>query len=188
MATKIKSSFMAGFKLCDNVIYNISIMRALRTIRGESDENRRRLLRKPIILLNVSMIEALLYDFHKRVKWNTREGVSGLPMLAVDYIRGKRIDKLESLIASSRKHDLFDDPEGDFYTTLEELRRIRNRMHIQNEKNDFESDDRIAFSEARLVLSEQALEYVMKTLQEKYPREVNVYTADFELPWDPYFP
>lgn len=187
MVTTVGSSFMSDFKLCDNIIFNLSIMKSLRALR-ENDTQKSVLFRKPIILLNVAMIEAILYDFHRRIKWNTREGVSGLSTMVIDYIRGKHIDKLETLIASSKKHDLFDEAGSSFYDDLEELRRIRNRMHIQNEKRHFENDDRIAFSELRLRKSEKVLEYVMQSLEAKYPRTVNVYTAPFELPWDTYFP
>ncbi|UVK39039.1 hypothetical protein LHFGNBLO_000353 [Mesorhizobium sp. AR10] len=188
MVTKLSSSFMSDFKLHKNITFNISIMKILRKHRDDGDEGRRRFLQKPLIVFNVSMIEALLYDFHKRIKWNTREGVAGLPMVVIDYIRRKQIDKLETLIASSKKHDLFGTAGSTFYDDLDQLRRIRNRMHIQNEKNDFEADDHKAFSEDRLILSERALEWVILTLEDKYSRPENTYTAAFELPWDTYFP
>lgn len=179
---------MSDFQLHKNITFNISIMRILRNHRNEGDEGRKRFLQKPLIILNVSMIEALLYDFHKRVQWNTREGVAGLSMTVINYIRGKHVDKLETLIASSKKHDLFGTAGSTFYADLDQLRRIRNRMHIQNDKNDLEVDDHNAFSEARLTLSEQALEWVMYTLEDKYARPVNTYTAAYKLPWDTYFP
>ncbi|MER9530172.1 hypothetical protein NKI89_10240 [Mesorhizobium sp. M0309] len=187
MVTEITSSFMSDYRLCDNILFNISIMKALRRSRGDGNAAHKRYLQKPLIVLNVSIIEAILYDFHRRIKWNTREGVNGLPILVISYIRGKQIDKLETLIASARKHDLFGTSPSDFYDDLDELRRIRNRTHIQNEKNDFEADDSHAFSEARLVLSERAMEFVMQTLEDNYPRAVNVHTSAFELPWDSYF-
>lgn len=188
MPTVIESTFVGDFKLGDNVVFNLSIMKTLRAYREAANGAPRRYLQKPLIVLNVSIIEALLYDFHVRAKWFTSEGVAGLPDKVLNYIRNKQIDKLESLIASSRKHDLFDQAGSSFYDDLDELRRIRNRVHLQNEKRDLEDDDLHAFSEARLTLSERALEYVMKTLQDKHPRATNKFTKKFELPWDPYFP
>ncbi|TJV38709.1 MAG: hypothetical protein E5Y02_28585, partial [Mesorhizobium sp.] len=135
-----------------------------------------------MIILNVAIIEALLYDLHKRVKWFTHEGVMGMPANIITYIRGQQIDKLETLIASCRKHDLFDEPGSTFYDDLDLLRRIRNRVHLQNEKNDLEPDDSNAFSAERLALSERAVEFVMMTLEAKHPRPGNTYTQPFHLP------
>lgn len=182
------SSFIGDFKLADNIAHSLTVVRTLSTLREEANPARKRYLQKPMIILNVAIIEALLYDLHKRVKWFTREGVLGMPANIITYIRGKQIDKLETLIASCRKHDLFDEPGLTFYDDLDRLRRIRNRLHLQNEKNDLEPEDANAFSAERLALSERAVEYVMMTLQAKYPRPANIYTQPFHLPWPTYFP
>ena len=60
--------------------------------------------------------------------------------VAINYIRGKHIDELDKYISSAKKHDLFDEPDSDFYEALDQLRKLRNRVHIQNKKNHFESD------------------------------------------------
>jgi len=188
MTVVIQSSFMGDFKLADNICHNLNVIRTLRAYRESGNPAQRRYLQKPLIILNVAIVEALLYDLHKRVKWFTREGVAGIPANIAAYIRGKQIDKLETLIASAKKHDLFDEDGSDFYAALDELRRIRNRLHIQNEKADLESDDLQAFSEDRLTLSERGVEFVMMTIAAKYPRSGHTYTQAFELPWPTYFP
>lgn len=182
------SSFIGDFKLADNVAHSLDVVRTLRTLREEAIPARKRYLQKPMIILNVAIIESLLYDLHKRVKWFTREGVTGMPANIITYIRGKQIDKLETFIQSCRKHDLFDELGSTFYDDLDLLRRIRNRVHLQNERNDLEPDDANAFSEERLVLSERAVEFVMMTLEAKHPRPGNTYTKPFHLPWPTYFP
>src|SRR5262249_16202573 len=72
-----------------------------------------------------------------------------------------------------------------FYDVLDELRRLRNRIHIQNTKNDFEADEYNAFTIARKTKAEQALEKTMKTLAANHPRPVHTqgYVPDFSLPW-----
>jgi hypothetical protein len=69
-----------------------------------------------------------------------------------------------------------------FYELLDELRRIRNR-------NDFERNDRNAFSNARKIKAEQALEVTIRAMATKYsrPRNDQGYVADFTLPWNAHF-
>jgi hypothetical protein len=130
--------------------------------------------------------EAILHDFHGRIKYYTREGVQNLAESVIAYVRSKQIDRLERYIASAKKHNLFDMADNRFYDLLEELRKLRNRVHIQNEKNDFEPDERLAFSEARMRLAERVLEKLIRTMAQKYPRQHN-HVRDFKLPWDPHF-
>lgn len=76
-----------------------------------------------------------------------------------------------------------------FYDRLDDLRRLRNRVHIQNVKKDFEPDDYDAFNEERKRLAERALEKTLRTMSAKYSRGDNYhYVADFELPWNEHFP
>ncbi|WP_419697295.1 hypothetical protein ACN2CC_35415 (plasmid) [Mesorhizobium muleiense] len=166
----------------DNIAFNLGILNCLYKSRGEGNASQKRYLQKPITLLNISIIEALLYDFHLRIKSFTREGVA-LPQKMLDAIRGKQIDEFEKYIASAKKNDFFDLKDTVFYEKLDELRKLRNRIHIQNTKNHFEKDDSQAFSEARMILSEQALEQVIKTLAEKHPRDHD-FVQKFELPWE----
>lgn len=180
-----ESKFIGDFKLGDNIVFNLSILKSLYKYRAEGNQAQQVYLQKPITLLNISIIEALLYDFHLRIKWFTREGV-GLPQKMLDAIRSKQLDEFAKYIDSAKKNDFFDLKDTVFYDKLDELRKLRNRVHIQNTKNHFERDDRHAFSEARMILSEQALEQVIKTLAEKHPRD-HKYVQKFELPWDSHF-
>jgi hypothetical protein len=91
----------------------------------------KRRLCKPIIILLVSIIEAVLHDFHGRIRKFTYEGVVNLPSEIILYVRSKMMDDLEKYIASARKHDLFGAQDAAFYNLLDELRRLRNRIHIQ---------------------------------------------------------
>ncbi|MBN8990210.1 MAG: molecular chaperone TorD family protein [Rhizobiales bacterium] len=183
----IKSNFMGNFKLGDNICFNLAILKTLYDLRAAGNALQKRHLQKPITVMNVSIIEAILYDLHLRVKTFTSEGVANLQATVIEYIRGKKIDELERYIASAKKHDLFDQGDSGFYEALDDLRKIRNRLHIQNTKKHFEPDDVSAFSEARMTLSEQAVEHVMRTMARKYARPQHNFVKDFILPWVPHF-
>jgi hypothetical protein len=183
----VSSKFIGSFRLVENINYNLSGLALLYRYYEREDEDGKRFLRKPIIVLLVSVIEAVLHDYHTRIRTFTREGVANLTQSVMDYISAKRLDELEKYVASARKHNLFGtDPE--FYEILDELRRLRNRVHIQNTKEDFEPSDRHAFTERRKTAAEVALEKTLKIMAAKYPRANHPHNAaDFNLPWSEYY-
>lgn len=185
---RVSSHFVWRFKTGDNINLNLSTLTYLYECYAQGDAAARASLRKPITIIIASIAEALLYDFHQRIKGATREGVPTLSHKLLAYVRGKVIDQFENCIASARKHKLFAAPH-DVYNRLDQLRRLRNRIHIQNAKNDFEPDEDVAFSEARMVMAEQALEAVCKCLAQRYPRPAHAQAVDeFEFPWTAHFP
>jgi hypothetical protein len=113
--------------------------------------------------------------------------VKNIPVSVSQYIRLKKIDDLEKYIASAKKQDLFDEADKQFYAHLDDLRRLRNRIHIQNEKLDFEPDEFNAFNQQRKILAERALEKTLRTMERKYARAMD-HVADLILPWQPHYP
>jgi hypothetical protein len=184
---KIRANFVGSFKVGDNINHNLRVLTLLYSYFENVDNNKKRLLCKPIILIIISIIEAVLHDFHGRIRAYTKEGVSTLAEDVINYIRGKHIDELEKYIMSAKKHDFFDMNDTKFYDTLDSFRKLRNRIHIQNTKNDFESDEYVAFNEKRKVVAEKLLEKTLVVMSEKYSRNFNGYVQDFELPWDKHF-
>jgi hypothetical protein len=185
----ISGNFIGDFKTGDNVNCNIATLELLYEY-STIGYSQRRYLRKPITIIIVSIIEAVLHDFHMRAKFFTREGVASLADQVIDHIRGRQQEDFEKYIASARKHDLLNSPNGGLYQTLDELRRLRNRVHIQNAGRDFEPDETLAFSEERKILGEQALEYTCKIMSANHARspQVGGYVQDFRFPWSAYFP
>lgn len=184
---EIKSDFIGKFKLGDNINHNLKILEVLYSYYS-NDQNNRMFLNKPIILTIVSIIEAVLYDFHLKAKLFTSEGITGLPTQILEYIRNKKLDKLEQYIASAKKHDFFDLADTDFYDALEELRKLRNRIHIQNEKNYFEDDESRAFCGERKKQAEMVLEKVMTVMSAKFSRGDKFHHVEnFILPWNTHF-
>ena len=188
MAFQIRSTFIGDYKLGDNINYNLNVLALLYQAYSDAEEEDKRLLRKPIIVFLVSVIEAVLYDFHKRIRLFTLEGVQNVAVEVTDYIRGKQLDELEKLIASAKKHDLFEAADTAFYDQMDNLRKLRNRIHIQNTKKHFPADDGDAFNQQRMILAEKVLEKTLRVMLSKYDRGPQFgYVSDFNLPWQPHF-
>ena len=141
-------------------------------------------MRKPIILLIASIAEALLFDLYLRIEHYTNEGVPNIPNKVLDEIRTKTIDEFAKYIHNARSKSLLG-ADADLYDNLHELRKLRNRIHIQNTKNHFEPDDGAAFSSARQTIAEKTLERLMKIMERDYTRVgVGGFVGEFILPWD----
>lgn len=183
----IESKFIGDFKLGDNINHNLKILALLYEQYAKGDDAQKLLLCKPITLLLVSIIDAILYDLHWRIRTFTKEGVRNVLKSSIVYIRSlKKMDTLEKYIASAKKNGLLGPTNDQLYADLDTLRRLRNRIHIQNTKKDFEPDEINAFSTVRKLLAEKAIEKTLKVMAEKYARETN-FVDDFTLPWEPHF-
>lgn len=183
----ICSRFIGSFKLGDNINYNLRILSLLYATYSRVDDGRKRLLCKPIIILNTSIIEAVLHDFVAcRIRSYTREGVNSLLHSIVGAVRGKQIDEFEKYIACARKHDLLKVQDDLFYDKLDFLRKLRNRVHIQNTKGHFEFDDGDAFTEDRKLISEECLKKVLQQMEKYHLRDESIgnHVDVFVLPWD----
>lgn len=124
-----------------------------------------------------------------RITNHTIEGVRNIAQSVISMIRSKKIDEFEKYIASAKKHDFFDVKDSQLYEDLNTLRKLRNRIHIQNSKNHFEPDEKDVFNYNRQIIAEKVLEKVLKIMLEKYSRKQGVtgHVDDFELPWQEHF-
>jgi hypothetical protein len=186
----VPASFIGVFKVGDNINHSLLAASKLYEVQATADRDVRGALAKPIIFLLASITEGLLYDLHFRLTHHTREGVKGIAESIANYIRGKHIDDFSKYISSAKKHKLLGATNADLYDRLEDLRKLRNRIHIQNEKNHFEPDDGKAFSLTRQKEAEQILERVMKFCATNYHRDgaAGNCVEDFNLPWSEHFP
>jgi len=185
----IHSHFMGSFKLGDNINHNLRILTLLFEFQSQLHIKDKEVLCKPIIVFIASICEAVLADLHMRIRLYTLEGVKNVAQNIIGHIRSKKIDEFDKYIASAKKQDLFDAADTSFYEDLDTLRKLRNRIHIQNDKRHFELDEYKAFTGPRQELAEKVLEKVMKTMLAKYSRdpERHACVADFQLPWDEHF-
>jgi hypothetical protein len=189
MAFSVPATFFNDFKIYQNVKYNLNVLEELYSVYNQEDYHRKLFLRKPITVTEVSIIEALLYDFLARVRKNTSEGVQGLDEEILCKIRASNynLHQLGALITLAEESDLFDESDSKFYFRLKELSHLRNRLHIQNIWKNQPLVEREAFTARRLLSAERCLEKVATTLSAKHPRPeyIRAYLiTDLHFPWD----
>ena len=188
----IDSHFIGNFKDGDNICYNLNVLRALYEAKDCEAIRSPSYLNKPQIILIVSVIEAALDDLIYKIRKYTNEGVPNIPDEVNVKVRRnvKSYRKFENYISLAAKYDFFDVEGTNFYTRLDELRKIRNRIHIQNSKQYQPLSEMGVFTQANLTLAEKICEYTLKKMSSKFPRNYTArnYVEDFELPWEPHYP
>lgn len=186
----VSAGFIGNFKLGDNINHNLRILAYLYQRQADQHDTEAWILKKPIIIFIGSITEAILHDLHQRMQIYTNEGVRGIANSVLTYVRGKRIDKLDHYISSAKKHSLLGPPTDSIYDDLVQLRKLRNRIHIQNDKNHFEPNDSQAFNSDRQVTAEQTFEKLIKMICANHPRPPGAqgHVNDFQLPWNEHFP
>jgi hypothetical protein len=183
----LPSSFIANFKIGDNVHYNLDVLKILYACYDDLSPSDRRFLDKPITVTLVSICEALIFDFIDRSKAFTQEGVAGLKEANLEKLRKAKAWSMDQKIRLIKELNLLESKDSDVYVELENLAKLRNRIHIQNEKKNFEADEGKAFTYSRRLKAEKMVELLMIRFAELYPRPVHIvksqYVDDFELPW-----
>lgn len=183
---KITANFIDVFKIGDNINYNLDILRVL--YEGFNSLNDGYLLIKPIVITNVSITEALLYDFiENRIRKANKSET--LFKEAMAELQTKKLDKFEHYIVQAEKYDFFNLGDTKFYKAMHHLRETRNRVHIHNSNFDKPYDESDIFNKKLMILSERVLEKTLITLSSKYLRraEYHGFVKDFELPWERQF-
>lgn len=96
----------------------------------------------------------------------------------------KKIKLIEEL-------NLLQTSDPNVYDHLGKLVTLRNRIHIQNENQNLERDEKDAFTVPRRVEAEKMVELLTKRLGTLYPRPPHIvmsqFIEDFELPWRAHF-
>lgn len=183
------SGFIGSFKLGDNIVHNLAILRELYALQKNGTQEQAQLVRKPIVVLIGSIAEAILYDLYVvKISVFTREGVPNIPQAILEEIRTKTFDEFAKYISNARSNSLLG-TTSDLYDALDELRKLRNRVHIQNAKGHFEPDEPHAFNEKRQREAETTLEQLIAYMCKNHLRTASRQcVADFELPWDSRMP
>lgn len=188
---KISSAFIGNFKIGDNIHYNLEVLRTLYACKAVIPVAQRKFLDKPITITLVSICEALIFDFIERSKYFTQEGVTGLSDQALERLREAKAWSLDKKLQLVQELDLLKASNPDVYEQLKKLAQLRNRVHIQNEKRNFETDEAKAFTHIRRLKAEKMTELLLLQFGKLYPRPTHIvksqYLEDFELPWDSHF-
>ncbi len=181
LAEAITGTFMWSFKKGDNIIYNLEIVWELYEAKARSTDKRKYI--KPIIVTLVSIIECILDDFAYRIRGHVIDAVPNISQADIEEFRTRKYDKLEHYIAASKKFNLFNQPSN-FYDLMDELRKARNRVHIQNSRNQLATDEYNVFTEALLTKTQQVFEIVLATMITRFPRNRRtVAPHSVPLPW-----
>lgn len=172
---------MWSFKKGDNIIYNLEIAWELYEAKARSVDKRK--YNKPITVILVSIIECILDDFTNRIRGHVNDTVPNISQSDIVMFRTKKYDKLEQYIAASKKLDLFNQPAS-FYDSMDVLRKARNRIHVQNSKNQLAADEFNVFTDALLAKAQQAVEVVLATMIVVFPRNGRTIAPNsVPLPW-----
>lgn len=166
----------------DNVNYNFEIITTLFNLKSKHSISD---LNKPITLLLASIIECILYDFVRRVTEHRHELIPGLDEKIIDDTREKICDQFEPLIAHVRKHNLLVS-EPSFYEDLDYIRKLRNRIHIQNRQNQLDKDESKIWTNRNVLMASKSLEKICDVLCNSYPRPKRelISIDDFPRPWE----
>lgn len=178
--------FFWNFKRMDNVNYNFKIVEFL--YASKKVNNGSNYFNKSIIILIIAIIECALYDFILRINQHSSDSLPNLPQKIVSFFRDKvrETDELKALISQIRSQNLLRVPINDtLYDDLEHLRKVRNRIHIQNKYSVLDKDEYKVFTELELKKTQECLEKVYDALCNIYPRWHNhpISMSEFPRPW-----
>jgi len=151
--------------------------------RSKMPSHERWKFNKPIIILIAAISEACLYELVTRARFNVREGVPNISQRHLEAIRSSKKDGLDYLTKTCKQLKILGHPKSDIYSNLEEVARLRDRIHIQNKHGFQPACEKTAFSEEKLVISEKTLEQILVILSRNYPRRL-CYTEPIYLPWN----
>lgn len=177
--------FFWNFKRMDNANYNFKIIEVLYNAKKQSGGEK--YFNKPIILHLMAIVECMLYDFFDRVRLFTNDPFPNIDAQVIADLRAMReTDELKRLLPPLENRNVLQAPTGDsIYTDLEHLRKVRNRIHIQNRYNLTPNDEINVFTDTELALTEKCFEKVCEALCNVYPRwnKNPLPMADFPRPW-----
>jgi hypothetical protein len=177
----ITGTFMWSFKKGDNIIYNLEIVWELYEAKSRSTDKQK--YNKPIVVTLVSIIECILDDFAYRIRGHVNDTVPNISQADIATFRTKKYDKLEHYIAASKRFNLFNRSDN-FYGLMDELRKARNRVHIQNSTNQLAADEYNVFTDVLLTKTQRIFEVVLGTMIVKFPRHGRTITpGSVPLPW-----
>jgi len=186
------NSLYWNFEVGDNTNHNLKELFYLYKVKIEysSTTEEKRFLNKHISLCLMSILEVVLYDFivrldeatnhfPKTIDENLRNKIKG-------YIAKKKIPhdvnpkqsrvynySFNQIVSIFREFNLLDTdvPRNySIYNVLETANKFRNRIHIYNWYNNFETNEEYVFTDKRLAILEKITVEVINTMEQKYQR------------------
>lgn len=124
---RIICKFIGDFKVGDNISYNASALCRL------SQLNENGCFNKLMLIQAGSIVEASLAEIVYRAQNFNQEGVSNISEADRLAISQKEIERFKTIIDVMKKYKILDGLGKDIYDELDQLRKYRNRVHIQND-------------------------------------------------------
>lgn len=190
------SEFIWDFELGGNIAYNFKILSILEKSKEADIEINKNYYNKPMTIILVSIIEAILIDMLKRLDQGTKDLPTCLQERIINEIKDK-IGRQKSfkevknsitgeahkflvmkkydfnvIVKFCRNFNLLFNSNGKIYDLLDEFAWLRNRIHIENYHKNFEPNEAEVFTEERLSLLKKILNYILKTMMSKYSRNL----------------
>lgn len=181
------NSFIWEFKIGDNIFYNLDVLYNLIENHNNDPECN---YAKPVSILCVSIIEAILVDFLERLDMATRHFPDRLAAQRVEIknkldgekrnfqsvyhgktyqYRKLRNFGYQDIISFCEEFSLLG-PQTDVYDILKNMGRFRNRVHINNYFGNFERDESRTFSESRAQRTINYVEKIFRYMERHYSR------------------
>ncbi len=176
----IKCNFIGDFKVGDNMLVNANSLCRL------SEANDKGILNKLMVVQAGSIMEAALDQIIYRAQNYTKEGVPNIGAEELKKIRGTKIERFNNIIQAMETHKLLDGLGAGIYKELHQLRKLRNRVHIQfdDEPEGLGRDDHQAFTDKNVSWSLALCVKVLRRLGERFPRPeaLGVFAHDLSIP------
>ena len=184
----IDTSFIWDFQLGDNIVFNTKILRSLyKNLDITKLDQAEAITIKPIVVIGVSTIEALMFDFVCRVK-ESSVGPNNLNMEKIKSIAKLNTDgtswKFKEAINRLQHHQILGN-QSNYYDNLDFLRNLRNRIHIQNEFGGRREE--FVWTLQILHRFEACIEYTLLYLSENYSRDKK-FVENAAISWERHFP
>jgi len=170
---KVGVNFLGSFALGDEINKDLKMLKFLYNLKMGKEENNS--LIKIKIILIASICEAILYDFiNTRISMYTQEGVGSLDKENLIEIRDKDYKKFSHYIDAAAKYEFFSNNK--LCKKLEDLRKFRNCIHIQNF---------CILSDNSLIQAEEVMELFLNEMaKHDRPGHLSGHVQDFEIPFN----
>jgi hypothetical protein len=177
---KIVCKFIGDFKVGDNIARNARVLCKL------SELNEDGIFNKLMLIQAGSIMEAALGEIVFRAQNFNREGVPNISESDRAAIAKKEIERFKTLIDIMKKYKILDGLGADVYSELDELRKYRNRVHIQNdtEVEGVSRDEGRAFNDDVLYWALSFNVRVLEHLNDRFPRpkDLQEFAHKLEVP------
>ena len=176
-----------SFERKNNVVYNFGIISTL--INSVQSSQNKAHFYKPIFIIMMGIIECVLYDFLCRVQEHRYEEVN---LSSVEISNIQDIDlpkKLKNYTDICNSYDLLSrDGSKDIYKKIEELIEIRNRVHIQNQKQYVPPKEWELWSKDIVIKCGRLIQEILVYLCQNIPRPDSFHSNpdihNFPTPWE----